>query len=242
MTVSTFYPDTDPETTSVDGAVLRSVAGEVWATIRDTAAATHAQPSETTDNIPRIEAGTTSGQWTTLQRGFLLFDSSGLPDGDTVDSATFEFVSTAKADTLSPAGQMRLVTANPASNTNLVTGDYDDIGTVAQATDKTVASVTADSATYNAMTLNATGLGNISKTGVTKFGIRSIADADNAEPTWAFVADQFVKMATAEEVLAGDKRPKLVVTHTGAGDPEGSLLGGKLLRGGLLQHGVLVRH
>lgn len=47
---------------------------------------------------------------------------------------------------------------------------------------------------------------------------------------------------------AGDavtaQRPKLVVEYTeagGGGDPEGSLIGGKLIRGGLLTHGVLVR-
>jgi len=40
---------------------------------------------------------------------------------------------------------------------------------------------------------------------------------------------------------AGTDPATLTVDYTAAGDPEGSLVGGKLLRGGLLLHGVLGR-
>ena len=46
--------------------------------------------------------------------------------------------------------------------------------------------------------------------------------------------DSGASASTMKAALIGIKEPQA------AGDPEGSLLGGKLLRGGLLQHGVLV--
>jgi hypothetical protein len=144
----------------------------------------------------------------------ILFNTASLGDSDTIDSATLEFVATAKGDALSPAGSLRMVTSTPTSDTGLVAADYAQLGTVGQAPDMTIASVDVGGVNYNVMTLNATGRGNVSKAGVSKFGVRTISDADNAEPTWASDANQYASIATAEESLAGDKRPKLVVTHT----------------------------
>jgi len=216
MTVSTFFPDASPETTSVDGRVERSpTPAESWASIRD-GVGNGAGDADTRTLIRIAKAG--AGSYDTLARYIALFDTSSLPDNDTIDAVTFEGVVIDKSDTLTPAGQIALVTSTPASNTALVTGDYAQLGTVDQAADVTIASITADSATYNVWTLNATGRGNISNTGITKFGLRQIADADNVEPTGTS-GDNYIRLANADEDLAGDKRPKLVVTHTSTFTP-----------------------
>lgn len=215
-TVSTFYSDGNPETTSVDGQLANEPAATTWATIHDAASGTSIDDSGGSISLA-VSADTVANQWVAVRRGAHLFDTASIPDGDTIDSATFEFVAEVKVDTLSPAGSVRMVTTTPASNTALVVGDFSQTGgtpATAQATDLTVASLTADSATFNVFTLNATGRGNISKTGVSKFGIRIASDGTNTEPTWSSNNQTRVVVATAEEILAGDKRPKLVVTHT----------------------------
>ena len=241
MTVSTFYPNADPETTSMDGYAA-AIADGTFAAVRADAGGFAADASDFW--VTGLEATASSGIYDQMTRAFKLFDTSTLPDSDTIDAATLEFVAITgkKFDQFTEPLSLSLITTTPGSNTGLAASDYPNVGTTKQATDITVASIIADSATYNAFTLNATGLGNISKTGVSKFGFRGSFDNDNAAPTWGASLFGEVTGASAEEVLAGDKRPKLVVTHTAGADPEGSLLGGKLLRGGLLQHGVLVRH
>jgi len=210
--VTTFFPDANPETTSVDGVIERVVTEETWATISGAADGTGAGDLDSSHEIRILSGPTTADRWNRIARGISLFDTASLPDGDDIDSATVEFV------LISPitndfTDSLSLVLSTPASNTAIVTGDYDQLGTVKQATDVTLASLTADSATFNVMTLNATGRGNITKTGVSKFGFRMAKD-DATGPTWVASKNSLITMASAEEVLAGDKRPKLVVTHT----------------------------
>lgn len=213
MTVSTFFPDADPETTSVDGYATRTTE-EAWGTKR---AGAGLSASAVADFIRAMVDTNAAGTFFNIMaRGVVLFDTSSIPDGDTIDSATFEFVVTVKDDTFAEAGSLRMVTSNPGTNTDVVAADFNlaNFSDAEQAPDLTIASLVADSATYTVMTLNATGRGNISKTGVSKFGTRLAHDATNTQPTLAASKSMRVDFASAEEALAGDKRPKLVVTHT----------------------------
>lgn len=208
MTVSTFFPDVN----AVDGEVTRSSDPETWATQRDHIDGT-GQDSTAGAAVIRITTSATANRWQVMGRSFILFNTGPtIPDTDNIDDATLEVVMTERTNQFSDS--LRVITTTPASDTALVIGDYDQVGTVAQAPDKTLASLTVDSATFTVYTLNATGRGNVSKTGITKFGLRMVADADNAEPAWVSVNESLIRFATAEEALAGDKRPKLVVTHT----------------------------
>lgn len=105
-----------------------------------------------------------------------------------------------------------IVAATPASDSSLVTGDYDNFGTTRYATDLTLAGMTTGQ--YNDWTLNATGLAAISKTATrTKFGIRIDDDIDNTAPTWA--SDKFAQCSASSANAAGTTEdPKLVVTHS----------------------------
>jgi hypothetical protein len=214
-TVSTFYPDSSVESTSVDGDVSNDTTTD-WSSIRDAATGTEATPSGTTARVA-IRTHTVASDYIQYRRGYTLFDTSSLGDTDTIDSATYALVVTTKTDQLGGSGEIALVESAPASNTDLVTADYTtgvEIGTTKQAANLTIASITADSSTANTWTLNATGEGNISLTGITKFGVRVERDRADSEPTWASNERQRIIFATADEVLGGDKRPVLTVTHT----------------------------
>lgn len=208
MTVSTFNPDANPEDTSVDGAIeAQTGSDQTWTNIRGTAEGDGAFPTSSNISVARVVAGSTTNQYATLVRGFFLFDTSGLPDGDTVSAATFELYVKAITDDLG-ATSVALVLCNPAADDNLVVADFNNFTFTEQATAKAIASMSLD--TYEVWTLNSTGLGNISKTGISKFGTVITYDLSNGtEPVWSSLAQCNFRVLTAE--TAND--PKLVVTH-----------------------------
>lgn len=210
--VSDFFPDPDPESTSVDGMAGRRAQDEAFGTIRSGA-------GTAADSAPIImalwiEASTTSNQYRDILRNIVLFDTSSIPDGDTIDSATLGAVGDEKEAGLGSLN-WTLDTSSPASNTDIVTADYNiaNWGGVRQATDITYANWTVGS--YNNFTLNATGLGNISKTGISKFGFRIANDFDNSAPTWSSAAISRLTSRSADQTGTAND-PKLSVTHTAA--------------------------
>ena len=151
--------------------------------------------------------------WVHLTHVIMLYDTSGIADSDTIDSATFEFVvTTSVIDDFTE--ELALVLSTPASNTNLVNADYSQLGTARQTdADMDLGAITADNSTYNAMTLNATGRGNISKTSISKFGLVTSAYIDG-EPTWASNQDSRPNNFVAADTTGTSTDPKLVIGHT----------------------------
>ena len=204
FTVSTFNPNADPETTSVDGTVTDDApAADTWAGKHDAADGDNA--SDIANVLVRITASATTNRWDVIIRAFLLYDSSSLPDGDDISAANIQLWNVSKSDQLSQS--IDIITTTPASNTAIVVGDYDQVGTVLQATSLTIASITTSA--YNTWTFNATGIGNISKTGISKFGARCSGDTTNTEPTWSSAADALANNESAEDT----NKPRLEVTH-----------------------------
>ena len=215
---STFFPNPDPETTSVDGRVTSESANALWADLRALADGTY-----TSDDVAglvgfTVFAHTTTDRFLNIGRAFFLFDTSSIGDTDTIDSATFSIIATLKTD--NDSDSIRFTTTTPASNTAIVLGDYDQIGTTANATDVTLASINVGGTTYTDWTLNATGLTNISKTSISKFGLRWVKDtADTPIPSWAastFRSEMEARMAETAGTPDTVQDPKLVVTHTAA--------------------------
>ncbi len=213
-TVATFYPHVGD---SVDGYAKRQVAstGDTWASMYGGAGT--AAVDSGTSYYANINTGTNTNTWFNFWRVIQLYDTSSLGSGSTVTAATMEIVAMAPLyDQLSPAQSLAMVTSNPASDTAIVAADFDVslFSSTRQSPDKLISTITADSSTYTSYILNATGLSNISKTGTTKFGLRISGDADNSTPTWGHDDLSAVQIASAEETLPGDKRPRLVVTYT----------------------------
>jgi hypothetical protein len=208
-TVTTFHPDSNPESTSVDGGVTEDTDA-AFSTLR--ADAGDAADSSGVENQVGI-ASATCANWDLFNRGIILFDTSALPDADIIDSATLDFVSTtAKIDDFSE--KLSIVNSTPATNTNLVPGDYAQLGTTKQASDQALSSITTDNSTFTVTALSTTGKASITKTGVTKFGLRITGDNDNVEPSCTSNDTSRIKFASADENISGDKRPRLVVTHS----------------------------
>jgi len=207
------HPDPDPETTSVDGYIEHRVdAGDTWATFQGGAGST-GFPSGGGDSYYTFmyAHGTDADKWRLFGRGAALFDTSSIPDGDGIDSAILSFYGSGKTDILSQS--MCLAASAPASDTDLVGGDYDSVDTTEQSTARITIASWSTSA-YNDFTLNATGEGNISKTGISKFGNRLSGDLDNTEPTES-PGDSPSTNSFAAEETGTTKDPKLVVQHSG---------------------------
>ncbi|GAJ16043.1 unnamed protein product, partial [marine sediment metagenome] len=103
----------------------------------------------------------------------------------------------------------------PASNTALVAGDYNSLGTTPYATEITYANFeTGTPGNANDFTLNASGKASISTTSASRFGLREADyDAPNSEPDMdggAYIADFYLH--TTEKGVG--YKPKLVVTYT----------------------------
>lgn len=213
MASTTFYPDPDPETTSVDGWTNNDATGnsmDDWPTAR-------IQPgSIANDSGTTLTIGTSGSEnvnkWSDLWRTHVLFDTSSIPNTDEVISATMSIHGSAKTDGLSTTPGLNMVTSLSASNTALVAGDHPDITTTLQS-DTTIAYSSFSITGYNDFVLNAAGRGNINKTGASKFAIRINYDlADSPIPNWVQNA-QSSFTAISADTAGTSTDPKLVVVH-----------------------------
>ena len=212
----TFYPDPNPETTSVDGDVSQGYAqpaGVVWATII-AAAGSGAFDTGSNDRwAPSIGSceGPPSGQWVTLGRAIYLFDTSALGAGFSIGSAVMSLYGLSKVDNLSITPDVDVYASTPASNTSLASGDYAQIGSVSQ-TGSPLTYANMSTSSYNDFTFNATGRENIAKTGVSKFGTRNANyDVAAVTPAWLSNTSSYFIFYFADQTGTAND-PKLVVS------------------------------
>jgi len=208
---TTFNPNANPESTSVDGLAARTTVNEAWATIRVGAGSYSEDLEGANRELAYTQASATTDQYQKLYRSFFLFDTSALTTGAIISSAIISFYVGATPDNaLGSNGAIAIVNTTPGSNTAIQNNDYDsNTGTTQQATNINIASISSPA--YNDFTLNATGLGNVNKTGITKFGGKLEKDRANTAPTWASAAAEGVVCNYAD---SASNKPKLVVTYT----------------------------
>ena len=208
------YPDPDPETATVDGFVGRSGTDLTWADIRD-GAGTAVNDGAGTTSLIRIDDGEGApNTFSALYRSIYLFDTSGLGAAATISAAVLSFKGTAKSDSATAiAPNVDIYTSTPASNTALVAADFAQIGTVSQ-TGSPITYAGYSATAYNAFTFDATGRGNVSKTGVSKFGARNANyDVANIASTGTEFAVHRLSCEHAD-AAGTTSDPKLVVTYT----------------------------
>lgn len=209
----TVFPDPHPETTTVDGVVGRSTANETWGTIRSGAGTTSDDISSLV--FPTIGSGSLTDRWAGIVRTILLYDASALTAAANISAATLSLVYLFKTDALVITPDQDIYTTTPASNTALVNADYGQFGSVSQTgSPVSYADVDVSGTAYTPFPFDATGIGNISKTGISKFGLRNASyDAANVSPTWS--ASKFSTFFLAMAENSGSLLdPKLVVTYT----------------------------
>lgn len=107
--------------------------------------------------------------------------------------------------------------SSPASNTALVTGDFNQCGSVddpAEGIDSGDRFDPHDDFTtsqYNDINLNSTGIGWIAKDGITKLGIRNMPDITD-DDIGSNRHNDYMNVGTADQ-SGTSKDPKLTVTH-----------------------------
>lgn len=214
---TTFNPDADPETTSVDGGVKYYVsptsAAIAWATAR-----AHGGSVGDADGTNSILMDWATGnidaqdKCSSLARQILLFDSKSLTSGATDLSGIFSVYGRSKSDANSDAPTYNVYSSNPASNTAIASTDFDinDFGSTAFCdTSLTYASI--DTSGYNDFTLNANGINNISLTSISKFSTRWGGDVSNTKPKNGNNQSFNFSYYMADN---GSNMPKLVVDYS----------------------------
>ncbi len=205
LTTSTFYPDPNTETTTVDGHVAYD--NTTWATARTAATGNGVSDSNT---IFEFQTTLSSGTYV-LKRSFTLFDTSSITDTDTIDSATYSTYVTNCYNSNNMSNV--LVETTPASNTALSTADYDAVGSTSFGSYAHPAGFPSSPNTYWNITVNASGLAIISKTGVTKYGIRVSGDINDIAPSGG--SEKYNQGVIISADTSGTSTdPKLVVVHT----------------------------
>lgn len=204
-----FYPDADPEVSSVDGWVNNSAYRGSWSYIR-TGAGYAAYPSDDHGWV-NFTCSDQQDTWAALDRTIFVLDTSAIPPEANILSATFNFYGKSKRDILGALPSINLFLSYPATNTDIIKDDYNPFGTIPLGTEITYADYLWLNA-LNQIPLNEAGLNAIIKGGITKFGLReSKYDAPNIMPPWASPGYAGLEFWMADK---GDPyRPYLEVTY-----------------------------
>lgn len=216
MATDTFYPDADPESNSADGRAGHNYSegsGQNWATIR-AASGNTANDNAVTAILIRLRSDTGSNNWSDLDRGIFGFDTSTMGASPNVSSATFSVYGHSKTDGPGRSPNINVYSAAPASDTAIVGGDFDSLGTTDFSTAITYSGFSTSG--YNDFVLNSSGEAHIDGIGTTFFGVRNKAwDADGATAPWVSGEEFSQIIAHAAEASGTSQDPKLVVVWTG---------------------------
>ena len=199
----TVYPDAHPETTTIDGMIVRDETDN-WANIRSASSGSYLY--DTFGEGGLFITAKKDGNNFRIDRCFILFDTSSLTAGAVISSAVISLFGVEKGESDPGFSSQYVVSSSPASNTTLVVGDYDQVGSTSYS-NKSYANYSTSA--YNDYALNSNGLDAISKANVSKYGWRIYADFENTEPA----GHNYVR-ANAADTPGTSSDPKLVVTYT----------------------------
>ena len=206
----TFYPDANPETTSVDGQTQSQSRAYGWSAL--IASDGNGSDDSCTNGSIQIGGHQTPSVYSSLWRPIFLFDTSAIPDDATIESAVLSLYGNSKGNHVSMAATFNLFAVDPSSNTALIDSDFTRANWtpgVPLATEITYDNY--DVSGYNDFTLNAEGIEAIDKTGVSKFGgMEAAFDATGIKPP-ELDGVQAMWMAFYYSEYGEGYKPKLVV-------------------------------
>lgn len=216
LTTTIFYSNAHPESTSVDGVVehytyFGAGLGLAWAALV-AAAGTDSDDATWDAACVRFISNVDANKWARLSRGIALFDTSGLLGDDVISSATLSLYGLSKKDDDGWLPSINIYSAAPASNTALVAGDFDSLGTTPFC-DTPITYANWSITGYNDFVLNAAGLAAISKGGITKFGVRNANyDVAGTPPTWT-ATERSAELWWHQAEVEIAYNPKLTITY-----------------------------
>ncbi len=202
------YPDASPEINTVDGFVERNGVNELFNII--SAGAGNYASTNNTSRLVGVIASSTANQFETLSRALMTFDTTTIDSSSTVTSASLSLYGQFRSSDLG-ATDLTVVSSTPASNNSLASSDYSNLGSTSFGS---VSYSAYSTSSYNDITLNASGLSNVTKAGISKFGLRIEWDrAGTFSGVWANRAASGYDFWLAD--YTGTTRdPKLTVTYT----------------------------
>ncbi len=177
-----------------------------------------------TDGIISVEhsVGRINGtDYYSVIRGALNFDTSFLGPDAVIVSAVFSIKPTNIRFDFAGSDSIRLTSHSAVGgNGCYATSDFGNIGAGALAPDHAVSNLMTDQ--YANFNLNSAGLAAINKTGVSRFGLRSVADVAGQHPivgTDAGFPDRggTVVFFYSSETVGTGSDPKLTITYTSNG-------------------------
>lgn len=216
LTTSTFYPNANIETVSVDGTCEENNGdpGLDWSVI--IAAAGDAADDSTAgqDYCNKTEHGSGTQQFRRLRRSIFLFDTAALPDTDAISAATLSLFTGPTPYVINDGSSPTLcvVSSAPLTNLAIVAGDFDSLGSTAFSDAPAYTSFSGS--VYAVLTLNATGIAAIAKTGVTKFGTKEATyDLTGTAPANSAAGNVHGFLVFFAEQTGTSNDPLLTVTH-----------------------------
>lgn len=193
---------------TVDGYVYSYYGDGTWSGLRSASGSS----SNYYDSYSSTVAGWESsyGQYNTIYRSIYVFDTSLIPDTNSVTAATFSVYGYSKQDDNGWNPSINVYSSSPSYDTSLTESDYGTLGSTAFST--AISYTNYSTSGYNSFALNSSGLAAVSKTGMTKLGIRTTADASNTAPGAAEgYANAYFGCYFSEN---GSNQPKLSVTYS----------------------------
>ncbi len=137
-----------------------------------------------------------------VDRGCLNFDTSALTSAANISSAVVSLYVYSVDN--SGAFSACVYDFNPANTDNIATSDWDNFGSSAFSDSIDINSLSPSA--YNDFTLNASGKGNINKTGVSSFGMKTSNDSGEQPSN--------VNRFSARSGDNASNKPKLVITYS----------------------------
>lgn len=210
----TQYPWSIGTDNPVNERVARVGISETWSVIIAGAGNNASSIDETNFCFMRCSNGVNTFDF--VGRSIFCFDTSALTSGATISATVMSLYGSSKSDafTTPAAPNLDIYTSTPAATNATAVGDYNQIGTTSQ-TGSPISYASFSTTAYNDFTFDATGRGNVSKTGISKFGARNANhDVANSSPTWnsgnpgaGLTGFYAMKTGTTND-------PKLVVTYS----------------------------
>ena len=190
-------------------------SNEAWATIRAGNGNT-VDDSLSSEVAAGYSVATGGSNYRTLYRGIYIFDTSSLPDTDTVTAATLSFYGSTKTNANAATPDINVYgNSKTDSDTALANAHFENAGSTAYS-DTAVSYAGWSTSGYNDFALNATGIASISATGRSRFTTRNANyDVSGSSPSTSGGSQSFSYLSAITAETAGTTQdPKLVVTHT----------------------------
>lgn len=193
----------------IDGYVGRGSVSENFATIRSGSGNTSTSTSTSLGVLLQSTSGG-SNLYFGLLRGILCFDTSSLPDGVTIVSATLRLRGVSKSNGFGGSPSLHVTSVSPASTAALANSDY---GTFGSTSFGEISYAAFSASSYNEITLNSNGLAHINKTGVTAFGLRHSWDLTGTfDGSWGTDLMMSMGISSADET-GTSQDPELVIEY-----------------------------